>query len=117
MEQKITGEIKISPPLLNITQKIKNVSDFKERIGEFLEKSVTELSEVILGGAINLEASDIHIEPREEESKIRVRIDGLLQDVTVFGREIYERILSRIKLLSGMKLILVTGPKMAVFLF
>ena len=111
MEQKITGEIKISPPLLNITQKIKNVSDFKERIGEFLEKSVTELSEVILGGGIHLEASDIHIEPREEESKIRVRIDGLLQDVTVFGREIYERILSRIKLLSGMKLNISDRPQ------
>ncbi|OIP74777.1 MAG: hypothetical protein AUK06_02935 [Parcubacteria group bacterium CG2_30_36_18] len=111
MQGKIIGEVKISPATLNITRKVKNVSDFKERIGEFLEKSVTELSEVILGGAINLEASDIHIEPREEESKIRVRIDGLLQDVTVFGREIYERILSRIKLLSGMKLNISDRPQ------
>ena len=111
MQQKIIGEVKISPATLNITRKVKNVSDFKERIGEFLEKSVTELSEVILGGAMNLEASDIHIEPREEESKIRVRIDGLLQDVTVFGREIYERILSRIKLLSGMKLNISDRPQ------
>jgi len=111
MQGKIIGEVKISPATLNITRKVKNVSDFKKRIGEFLEKSVTELSEVILGGAINLEASDIHIEPREEESKIRVRIDGLLQDVTVFGREIYERILSRIKLLSGMKLNISDRPQ------
>jgi len=111
MQGKIIGEVKISPATLNITRKVKNVSDFKKRIGEFLEKSVTELSEVILGGAINLEASDIHIEPREEESKIRVRIDGLLQDVTVFGRGIYERILSRIKLLSGMKLNISDRPQ------
>jgi len=111
MQGKIIGEVKISPATLNITRKVKNVSDFKERIGEFLEKSVTELSEVILGGAINLQTSDIHIEPRGEESKIRVRIDGLLQDVTVFGREIYERILSRIKLLSEMKLNISDRPQ------
>ncbi|PIV65323.1 MAG: hypothetical protein COZ90_01265 [Candidatus Nealsonbacteria bacterium CG_4_8_14_3_um_filter_37_36] len=111
MEQKITGEIKISPPLLNITQKIKNVSDFKERIGEFLEKSVTELSEVILGGGIHLEASDIHIEPREEQAKIRIRIDGLLQDVINFDLKIYEGLLNRIKLLSGLKLNITDRPQ------
>lgn len=111
MEQKITGEIKISPPLLNITQKIKNVSDFKERIGEFLEKSVTELSEVILGGGIHLEASDIHIEPKEEQAKIRIRIDGLLQDVINFDLKIYEGLLNRIKLLSGLKLNITDRPQ------
>jgi type II secretory ATPase GspE/PulE/Tfp pilus assembly ATPase PilB-like protein len=111
MPQKITGEVKISPPILNITQKIKNVSDFKERIGEFLEKSVTELSEVILGGAINLEASDIHIEPKEEQAKIRIRIDGLLQDVINFDLKIYEGLLNRIKLLSGLKLNITDRPQ------
>jgi len=111
MQQKITGEVKISPTILTLTQKIKNVSAFKEDIEEFLEKSVSELSEVILGGAINLGASDIHTEPKEKETKIRIRIDGILQDVTTFEREISEGLLNRIKLLSGIKLNITDRPQ------
>ena len=111
MQQKITGEVKISPTILTIAQKIKNVSALKEKVEEFLEKSVSELSEVILGGAINLEASDIHIEPREKETKIRIRIDGILQDATKFEREISEGLLNRVKLLSGIKLNITDRPQ------
>lgn len=111
MQQKITGEVKISPTILTITQKIKNVSAFKEKVEEFLEKSVSELSEVILGGAINLEASDIHIEPKEKETKIRIRIDGILQDVITFDLKTYQALLSRIKLLSGIKLNITDRPQ------
>jgi len=112
VSKKIVGEVKILPERLSeIQKKIKNISDFKEVIKASLEKEVTEVLEILLGGAINLDSSDIHIEPREEESKIRVRIDGILQDVLVFNRGIYERILSRIKLLSGMKLNITDRPQ------
>ena len=97
MQQKITGEVKISPATLNITQKIKNVLAFKEKVEEFSEKSVTELSEIIFGGGIGLEASDLHIEPEKEQAKIRVRIDGLLQDVMIIDWKTYGNLLSRIK--------------------
>ena len=109
--QKITGEVKISPATLNITQKIKNVSAFEEKVGEFSVKSVTELSEIILGGGIELEASDLHLEPEEGQAKIRVRIDGLLQDVTMIDRKTYESFLSRIKLISGIKLNITDRPQ------
>jgi len=111
MQQKITGEVKISPATLNITQKIKNVSAFEEKVGEFSVKSVTELSEIILGGGIGLEASDLHLEPEEGQAKIRVRIDGLLQDVTMIDRKTYESFLSRIKLISGIKLNITDRPQ------
>jgi general secretion pathway protein E len=111
MQQKITGEVKISPVILNITKKMRNVSALKEKVEEFLEKSVSELSEVILGGAIILEASDIHIEPKEEEVKIRIRTDGILQDVTTFDPKTYQPLLSRIKLLSGIKLNITDRPQ------
>jgi type II secretory ATPase GspE/PulE/Tfp pilus assembly ATPase PilB-like protein len=58
-----------------------------------------------------LEASDIHIEPREEQAKTRIRIDGLLQDVINFDLKIYEGFLNRIKLLSGMKLNITDRPQ------
>ena len=111
MQEKITGEVKISPATLNITQKIKNVSAFKEKVEEFSGKSVTELSEIIFGGGVGLEASDLHIESEEKQAKIRVRIDGLLQDVTMIDWKTYESLLSRIKLISGIKLNITDRPQ------
>jgi len=111
MPEKIVGEVKISPATLNIAQKIKNVSDFKKEIETSLTKRVTEILEIILGGGIFLDVSDIHIEPLEEEVKIRVRIDGILEDILFLNRPIYENLLSRIKLLSGIKLNITDRPQ------
>jgi len=110
--QKITGEIEISPQKIGlIKRKINNIFDFKEEIKKNLQKPVTELAEIVLGGAVNLEASDIHIEPEETESKLRLRIDGILQDVLFFPTGIYQTFLSRIKLLSGIKLNIADRPQ------
>jgi type II secretory ATPase GspE/PulE/Tfp pilus assembly ATPase PilB-like protein len=112
VSQKIIGELKISPAILaEIEKEIKNIFDFKGEIEKFLEKSVSELLEVILGGAIGLEASDLHFEPKEEEAKIRVRIDGILQDVISFKKGVYSGLLSRVKLLSGIKLNISDRPQ------
>jgi type II secretory ATPase GspE/PulE/Tfp pilus assembly ATPase PilB-like protein len=112
VSKKITGEIVISSEALTeIEKEIKNLSDFKEKIEAFLEKGVTEILEIILGGAISLDASDIHIEPREKEAKLRVRVDGVLQDVLFLDKRVQENILSRIKLRSGIKLNITNRPQ------
>ena len=104
MPEKIVGEVKIAPDIFNITRGIKNVPTFREEIEKNLEKSTTEILDVIFGGSINLEASDIHIEPREEKAKIRLRLDGVLQDILLIDKKLYQSLLSRIKLLSRLKL-------------
>jgi type II secretory ATPase GspE/PulE/Tfp pilus assembly ATPase PilB-like protein len=102
--KKITGLIEISPTILTeIKKDINNIADFGKKIEIFLTKRVTEILEIIIGGTINLTASDIHIEPVENKARIRIRIDGNLQDVLFLDKKIYESILSRIKLLSGLK--------------
>ena len=111
MPEKIVGEVKISAVTLNIAQKIKNVSDFKEEIEASLTKRITDVLEIILGGGIFLDVSDIHIEPREEDAKLRIRIDGILEDVLILEKKIYENLLSRIKLLSGIKLNITDRPQ------
>ena len=109
---EITGEIKISlSRFAEIQRKVKNISEFKKEIGASLTQKVTQLLELILGGALILEASDLHIEPEEAEVKIRVRIDGILQDVIVIDPKTYEALLSRIKLLSGLKLNITDRPQ------
>ncbi|KKN97112.1 hypothetical protein LCGC14_0160700 [marine sediment metagenome] len=109
---KITGEIRISPVILTkLQKKVKNISLFKKIVEDYLEKKITELSEVLLGGGILLEASDLHIEPEKNQAKLRLRVDGILQDVTFFNLKTYEVLLSRIKLLSGIKFNITDRPQ------
>ena len=108
ISKKITGEISIAPA---VTEKIKNILDFKKEAGIALKKDITEALEAILGGGIGLGASDIHIEPEEEQVKLRIRFDGILQDVLLLPKDIYGNILSRIKLLSGIKLNIADRPQ------
>lgn len=105
VSKKITGEIKIPPEIFEeIRKEIKSIADLKEKIEVSLAKNITEILEIILGGAVFLDASDLHIEPREEDVKVRARLDGILQDILVVKKEAYQGLLSRIKLLSGIKL-------------
>ena len=87
---------------------IKNFADVKSKIGETLrlDKShrISRIVEVFLAGAMALGASDVHIEPEEKEVRLRLRLDGVLTDVIDFDFETYKLLLSRIKLLSDLKL-------------
>jgi len=66
---------------------------------------------MILFGSIEFDASDIHLEPQEDQAKLRVRLDGILQDVVFFEQNIYRSLLSRIKLLSKLKLNITDKPQ------
>ena len=86
-----------------VGKEIKNIDDLKKKIESFLSESVTDILEIIFGGTISLEASDIHLEPEKDRAKLRIRIDGVLQDVIFLDKRTYENVLSRIKLLSELK--------------
>ncbi|OGZ18392.1 MAG: hypothetical protein A2Z68_02540 [Candidatus Nealsonbacteria bacterium RBG_13_38_11] len=94
-----------------LKKNIKNISDLKTEIGKATVEDITELIETIMVGAINLDASDIHVEPEKDKAKIRIRIDGLLQDAAEIGYELYESLLSRTKLLSELKLNISDRPQ------
>jgi len=114
MEQakKITGEVQINEAVIkDVQKKVKNIKNLKEKIERNLGKSTTEVLEIILIGAIALEASDIHLEPEEEKAKLRVRSDGMLQDVLEINKKIYQGLVSRIKLLSKLKLNISDRPQ------
>ncbi len=73
----------------------------KERIKEL---PTTQVLGIIMAGANELSASDVHFEPESQDFRLRYRIDGILQDVAFFPLNIYKSILSRIKMMSGMKI-------------
>jgi type IV pilus assembly protein PilB len=65
---------------------------------------ITRVVESILAGAMSLGASDVHIEPQDDYVTLRYRIDGMLVEFLKIDVETYKLTLSRIKLLSGLKL-------------
>jgi type IV pilus assembly protein PilB len=65
---------------------------------------ITRALNAILEYAINSKASDIHIEPREQDLKIRFRIDGILQDAMTLPKTTEPPLISRIKILSNLKI-------------
>jgi len=80
---------------------LKDVIDLKKRISEI---PTTEVINIVMAGAVKMEASDIHFEPQEDGIRLRYRLDGVLQNITVLPSPIYHYILSRVKVLSGMKI-------------
>lgn len=64
----------------------------------------TEVLNAIVTGAVEMGASDVHVEPGEKQARLRYRIDGVLQDITAFARDGWALLLSRVKVLSKLKL-------------
>ncbi len=56
----------------------------------------------MLERAITERASDIHLEPREAQMQVRMRIDGLMRDVLTVPKDIQAAVISRIKIMSGL---------------
>ncbi len=97
-----------SEAIAEIMNQAKTLPDIKKIIEEVLKMNkshrLSRILETILAGALATEASDIHVEPEEAYVRLRYRLDGVLVDVLNFDIETYGLILSRIKLLSGLKL-------------
>jgi type IV pilus assembly protein PilB len=77
---------------------VKNVQNIVQ------DAPITRALNTILEYAAQLGASDIHVEPREKELKIRFRVDGILQDTMTLPKEVEPALISRIKILSNLKI-------------
>jgi type IV pilus assembly protein PilB len=104
-----SGALDISnEEILEMIKKVHALPDIKKLIDEVLGMKrayrVSKILEIILAGGIATNASDIHIEPSESATRLRYRLDGVLTDVLEFDKETFELLLSRIKLISELKL-------------
>ena len=90
---------------------IHTIADIKKIVLDAVASSsahaLSTVVEIILGGAVATGVSDVHIEPEKEVVRVRYRLDGILQDVVDLNPTDYKKVLSRIKLLAGVKLNLV----------
>ncbi len=86
--------------------KARSVKSFSELTNEGIVKQapIAKIVEQILGFAVGAGASDIHIEPQVNRIRVRYRIDGILQEKLVLPRNVLESLVSRIKILSKLKI-------------
>jgi type IV pilus assembly protein PilB len=94
-----------------LTVPITMLQEFKEGVvslEDFARKidiiDTSELMQIICAGAITALASDIHIEPKGDITRLRYRIDGVLQDILNFDNEMYKLLISRVKNLASLVL-------------
>lgn len=72
----------------------------KERVDEV---PIAKVVDMLVDYAYQDRASDLHIEPKETNSLVRFRIDGVLHDMLYFPKNLHERIMTRIKVLSKLR--------------
>ncbi|MDB5254081.1 MAG: pilB1 [Parcubacteria group bacterium] len=104
-----SGALDISnEEVAEMSLKVTTLADLKAQIEEVLSMKkayrISKILEIILAGAIALKASDVHLEPADTDVRIRYRLDGVLTDVLHFDKETFELLLSRVKLISNLKL-------------
>lgn len=98
LSQEVTAALKEVAPerKLNISTNLK--------VGFIKEEKISEIVSHVLEFAVKARSSDIHIEPQELSTRVRYRIDGILQEKLTIPRELHDSLISRIKILAGMKI-------------
>ncbi len=109
---KIAGEIHLSLETTRVvTELVKSIPSYKKAILDAIKINTSQATEIVMGGAVVLDASDIHVEPQKANAKIRLRLDGTLQDIEEIDLRTYKALLSRVKLLAGLKLNINNRPQ------
>ena len=95
-----------------VTEALKDVAPQKDdykaletgKGGFIREEKVAEIVSQILDFAIKSRASDVHIEPQEKSTRVRYRVDGILTEKLTIPKQLHDSLVSRIKILGGMKI-------------
>ncbi|KKU94511.1 MAG: hypothetical protein UY26_C0001G0063 [Candidatus Jorgensenbacteria bacterium GW2011_GWA1_48_13] len=113
VSKEISGRVEINEKnLKKLGEEIKTLENLSEKIETFESPYTSEILEIVLAGALALSASDIHLEPGELTGTLRLRVDGLLHTAYDKLEEVkYKSVVTRIKLLSNLKLNIQDQPQ------
>jgi type IV pilus assembly protein PilB len=110
-------------PKLNTVVKGVKVSDeeldgFKKQLKHYTDvqkvmddASVTDIITIVMAAALQFGTSDVHVEAEEEKIAVRFRVDGVLEEVAKLPHDFWKKIVSRIKLISGLKINVTDRPQ------
>lgn len=105
VNQAITGIADSKKQRADAKSKRTGKAGTAEDVQTFVQDSpISRALTAILEYAANSEASDIHIEPREDELVIRIRVDGILREIMKLPKSIEPALISRVKILSNLKI-------------
>jgi len=100
--KRYEGGVEIHPEDLD---KFKNdIENYKSLNTKVNEVNISDIITLILATALKVKVSDIHIEAESAGVEIRFRIDGVLQEAAVINKDKWKKIISRLKLLAGVKI-------------
>jgi len=100
----IEGEIEKALAGSQFVKKTKGLKKEKEEDLISEEAPTSKIVSSLLTQAARLRASDVHIEPKEFDVGIRFRIDGVLQNVTTLPKSIQDAVITKVKILSRLKI-------------
>src|SRR3989344_135826 len=87
----------------NATRAPEDSPVFKELEKGALTLSVIRLVDAMMNEAYKMRASDVHIDPAEDKIRVRLRIDGVMNDIYVFPKEVHSEVITRIKVIAGLR--------------
>lgn len=99
--QNLTSEVTSA---LREVAAVKPIEEMRTGPEILREAPVSNIIDQLLEYAIKSRASDIHIEPQEDRTRVRYRIDGILQEKILLPKDVHEALVSRIKILSVLKI-------------
>jgi type II secretory ATPase GspE/PulE/Tfp pilus assembly ATPase PilB-like protein len=102
--QSLSGEVTKALEETNDPKAEDETSLSKLSKGVVRQAPITKIVETILSFAMKARASDVHIEPEIERTRIRYRIDGILQEKLILPKSVHDAVVSRIKILSHLKI-------------
>ncbi len=109
---------KIQSPTVGVEITETNLEKFKSEISDFRslgekinEVNISDVIVLLIATALKVNSSDIHIEAEEKGVIIRLRVDGALQSAAIIDREKWHRIVSRLKVLSKVKINIEDKPQ------
>ncbi len=86
----------------NQTSVEQSFSEAVQKLSPAADTYVPELLNQILQHARTARASDVHLVPEDDGLRMDWRVDGVLQTIAVFGRELAPRVIARLKVICGL---------------
>ena len=100
--QNLTTEVTSALKEVSALQLLENIPEDQAEV--IREAPVSNIVTQLLEYAIKTRASDIHVEPEENQTRVRYRIDGILHEKVILPKKVHDAVVSRIKILSALKI-------------
>lgn len=102
--QNLTTDVASALKEVNEASGINQHAENIDKTEVIREAPVSNIVTQLLEFAVKTKASDIHIEPQENQTRVRYRLDGILHEKIILPKKVHEAVVSRIKILSGLKI-------------